>query len=96
MLAAGLVALIAIVAFSEPRTRTNALYFTVTVSSTVGFGGCHRQRPAAARRVVTGQMIVDLVAVGLAVKVIVDAVRRGRRSKPQNDRYARQEPVTAG
>jgi hypothetical protein len=28
--------------------------------------------------VVTGQMIVDLVAVGLAVKVIVGAVKRGR------------------
>jgi len=54
MLAAGLVALIAMVAFSEPRTRTNALYFTVTVSSTVGFGDV-TARTEAARRVVTAR-----------------------------------------
>jgi hypothetical protein len=33
--------------------------------------------------VVTGQMIVDLVTIGLAVKVIVDAARRSRTSEPQ-------------
>jgi ion channel len=63
--------------FSEPLTRTDALYFTVTVFSTVGFGDI-TAKTEAARLVVTGQMIVDLVAVGLAVKVIVGAVKRGR------------------
>jgi voltage-gated potassium channel len=63
--------------FSEPLTRTDALYFTVTVFSTVGFGDI-TAKTEAARLVVTGQMIVDLVAVALAVKVIVGAVKRGR------------------
>ena len=63
--------------FSAPLTRTDALYFTVTVVSTVGFGDI-TAKTEAARLVVTGQMIVDLVAVGLAVKVIVGAVKHGR------------------
>jgi voltage-gated potassium channel len=56
--------------FSAPLTRTGALYFTITVFSTVGFGDI-TAKTEAARLVVTGQMIVDLVAIGLAVKVIV-------------------------
>ena len=63
--------------FSEPLTRTDALYFTVTVFSTVGFGDI-TAKTEAARLVVTGQMIVDLVAIALAVKVIVGAVKHGR------------------
>jgi Ion channel len=62
--------------FSEPLTRTGALYFTVTVFSTVGFGDI-TAKTEAARLVVTGQMIVDLVAIGLVVKVIVGAAKRG-------------------
>jgi Ion channel len=64
--------------FSEPLTRTGALYFTVTVFSTVGFGDITAKTDAA-RLVVTGQMIVDLVAIGLVVKVIVGAVKQGRQ-----------------
>ena len=79
LFAAAYVVLAAISAgnFSEPLTRTDALYFTVTVFSTVGFGDI-TAKTEAARLVVTGQMIVDLVAIGLAVKVIVGAVKRGR------------------
>jgi voltage-gated potassium channel len=62
--------------FSEPLTRTDALYFTVTVFSTVGFGDI-TAKTEAARLVVTGQMIVDLVAIALVVKVIVGAAKRG-------------------
>jgi hypothetical protein len=65
--------------FSEPLTRTDALYFTVTVFATVGFGDI-TAKTEAARLVVTGQMIVDLVTIGVAVKVIVGAVKRGRSS----------------
>jgi hypothetical protein len=63
--------------FSEPMTRTDALYFTVTVFATVGFGDI-TAKTEAARLVVTGQMIVDLVTIALVVKVIVDAAKRGR------------------
>ena len=67
--------------FSEPVTRTDALYFTVTVFSTVGFGDI-TAKTEAARLVVTGQMIADLVVIGLGLKVIVGAVKRGRQQQP--------------
>ena len=62
--------------FSELLTHTDALYFTVTVFSTVGFGDI-TAKTEAARLVVSGQMIVDLVAIALVVKVIVGAAKRG-------------------
>jgi hypothetical protein len=67
--------------FSEPLTRTDALYFTVTVFATVGFGDI-TAKTEAARLVVTGQMITDLIIIGLGVRVIVGAVRRGRERRP--------------
>ena len=70
--------------FSEPLTRTDALYFTVTVFSTVGFGDI-TAKTEVARLVVTGQMIADLVTIGLAVKVIVGAVKQGRQRQPAGD-----------
>jgi Ion channel len=63
--------------FSEPLSRTDALYFTVTVFATVGFGDI-TAKTEAARLVVTGQMIGDLIIIGLGVRVIVGAVTRGR------------------
>jgi voltage-gated potassium channel len=74
--------------FSEPLKRTDALYFTVTVFSTVGFGDI-TPKTEAARLVVTGQMIADLVVIGLAVKVIVGAVKRGRQEQPTSAVAAR-------
>ena len=70
--------------FSEHLSRTDALYFTVTVFSTVGFGDI-TAKTEAARLVVTGQMIADLVTIGLAVKVIVGAVKQGRQQQPAGD-----------
>ena len=67
--------------FSEPLTRTDALYFTITVFSTVGFGDI-TAKTEAARLVVTGQMIADLIVIGVAVKVIVGAVKVGRQQQP--------------
>ena len=50
--------------FSQPLSRTDAIYFTVTVFATVGFGDI-TAKTEAARLVVTGQMITDLIAIGL-------------------------------
>jgi hypothetical protein len=36
----------------------------------------------AARALVTGQMVADIVIVGLGVRIIVDAVKRGQRRQP--------------
>ena len=72
---------LAATSFSAPLTRTDSLYFTVTVFSTVGFGDI-TAKTETARLVVTGQMIADLVILGLAIKVIVGAVKRGRQQSP--------------
>jgi len=64
--------------FGGRLTHTDGLYFTVTVLSTVGFGDI-TAKTQAARLVVTGQMITDLVILALAVKIIVGAVRRRRQ-----------------
>lgn len=73
--------------FDGRLTHTDGLYFTVTVFSTVGFGDV-TAKTQAARLVVTGQMIADLVILGLAIKIIVGAVKRGRQRQPQGRRGA--------
>jgi hypothetical protein len=68
------------VAFSQPLTRTDALYFTVTVFSTVGFGDIVPQAQSA--RVVTMvQMLADLITIGLVAHVILGAVQVGLRRR---------------
>ena len=64
-------------AFSEPLSRSDSIYFTVTVFSTVGFGDITPVSESA-RLVVVGQMILDLVVLGLGVRLILSAVQRGR------------------
>ena len=59
-------------------TRTDALYFTVTVFATVGFGDIVATTQLA-RLVVTVQMILDLVVLGLGLRVFLGAVQRGRQ-----------------
>ena len=58
-------------------TRTDALYFTVTVFATVGFGDIVATSEAA-RLAVTMQMILDLGVLGLGLRVFLGAVQRGR------------------
>jgi len=63
--------------FSEHLTRSDSLYFTVTVFSTVGFGDI-TPKTELARLLVTGQIIADVVVIGIAIKIIVGAVRSRR------------------
>lgn len=58
-------------------TRTDTLYFAVTVFSTVGFGDITAASQLT-RILVTLQMILDLIVIGLGARVIVGAVRLGR------------------
>jgi hypothetical protein len=55
-------------------TRVDAIYFTVTVMSTVGFGDIHAASQWA-RIVVTFQIVFDLLFVGVAVRVFVGAAK---------------------
>ena len=66
--------------FSEELSRTDALYFTVTVFATVGFGDIVPVSQGA-RVVVMIQMMGDLILVGLVAHVIVGAVKTGLRRK---------------
>ncbi|MGW6929078.1 potassium channel family protein [Lentzea sp. NPDC054927] len=61
--------------FTVPLSRTDALYFVVTVFATVGFGDI-TPVSTAARVLVTVQMVLDLLLLGVALKVILAAVRR--------------------
>jgi voltage-gated potassium channel len=67
-------------AFTEPPTKTNALYFTVTVFATVGFGDI-APKTEAARVATMAQMMGDLVVVGLVVRVMLGAVKVGREQR---------------
>lgn len=65
-----------VTSFNERLSRSDALYFTVSVFSSVGFGDIvPRSQPA--RLVVTTQMICDLALLGAAARFVLDAVRDG-------------------
>jgi voltage-gated potassium channel len=63
---------------AETLTRTDSLYFTVTVFATVGFGDITATSETA-RVLVTVQMILDLIVLGLGVRAFVGAVEVGRQ-----------------
>jgi len=63
--------------FTESLSRSDALYFTVTIFATVGFGDISAQAETT-RLVVVVQMLLDLVVLGLGIQVILGAVKRGK------------------
>ena len=73
-------------AFSERLSRTDGLYFTVTVFATVGFGDITPVSELA-RILVTVQMVLGLLAVGVVAKLLFGAadVARARRSRTTSD-----------
>jgi hypothetical protein len=64
--------------FTESLTRTDALYFSVTTFATVGYGDI-AAKSETARVVVTVQMVLDLLFLGLVVRVFLNAVKRSQR-----------------
>ena len=66
--------------FSEPLTRTDSLYFTVTVFATVGFGDI-TAKSETARVVLIIQMLADLALLGAGARVLLGAVHRGRQRR---------------
>jgi hypothetical protein len=66
--------------FTETLGRTDALYFTVTVFSTVGFGDI-APRSELARILTMIQMITGLVVVGLVAKILLGAVQTAVRRR---------------
>jgi len=64
--------------FSEPLTRLDGLYFAVTVFSTVGFGDITPVTETA-RILVTVQILVDLLMIGVITKVLLGAAQLQNR-----------------
>ncbi|WP_285607756.1 potassium channel family protein [Actinokineospora globicatena] len=65
-------------AFDGPLGKGDALYFTVTVFATVGFGDIVAVSPTA-RLLVTLQMLGDLLLLGGAARLLVTVARNRRR-----------------
>jgi preprotein translocase subunit YajC len=64
-------------AFGAHLSRVDAMYFSATVFTTVGFGNVAVSSQAA-RVVVTVQMMLDLVIIGIVVRGVLTAVKTGR------------------
>lgn len=61
--------------FSEPLGHTDALYFSMTTSTTIGYGDISAKSEAA-RIVVMVHMVTNVVVLGVAAKLITGAARR--------------------
>jgi len=71
--------------FTQGLDHTRAMYFTITVFSTVGFGDITPTTDPA-RIVVSVQMILDLVIIGGVVRVLLNAAQTGlKRSDAERD-----------
>ncbi|HEY5784162.1 MAG TPA: potassium channel family protein [Microlunatus sp.] len=70
-------------AFSSDLDQTSALYFAVTVFATVGFGDIVAQS-SQMMMLVTAQMLLNLAILGLMIRLLTGAARRGvaRRGAP--------------
>jgi hypothetical protein len=64
--------------FSEPLTRTDALYFALATFTTVGYGDV-TARSETGRVVVMCQMVCGLLILGVAARLITAAVQAGLR-----------------
>ena len=62
--------------FSRPLDHVTALYFTVTVFATVGFGDIIAETNSM-MLLVTLQMLLNLVVLGLVIRLLTSAARRG-------------------
>lgn len=70
--------------FGMHLTRSTALYFTITVFSTVGFGDVTAKTDAA-RLVVSTQMIADLAVLAIVARLILGAANRAQRRNQTED-----------
>ncbi|MFJ5995082.1 potassium channel family protein [Streptomyces sp. NPDC092370] len=79
--------------FSEPLTKTDSLYFTLTTFSTVGYGDIVA-RSQTGRTLTMIQMAGGLLLVGVAARILTGAVQAGLRRRgrePSDDFPSRPE-----
>ena len=70
--------------FGVHLSRTDAMYFSSTIFTTVGFGDI-TAKSETARGVVTLQMMLDLVALGLVVRLVLNAIKLGQQRHAMSD-----------
>jgi voltage-gated potassium channel Kch len=79
--------------FSEPLTKTDSLYFTLTTFTTVGYGDV-APRTQTGRVLTMVQMAGGLLLVGVAARILAGAVQAGLRRRgrePSDDFTSRPE-----
>ena len=69
--------------FTEPMTRTSALYFAVVVFSSVGFGDI-APKSDLTRLIVTSQMLAGLVFIATVVRLFFGASRMSLQRRQAN------------
>ncbi|WP_344049703.1 potassium channel family protein [Streptomyces thermoalcalitolerans] len=77
--------------FSESLTRTDALYFALTTFTTVGYGDI-TARSQTARVLVMLQMTGGLLFVGVAARVLAEAIQAGLRHQHRDRPPGREQP----
>ena len=81
--------------FSQPLDHTTALYFTVTVFATVGFGDIVATT-SGMKLLVTVQMLLNLAVLGLVIRVLTSAAERGVARKKASSGNDRTDPGPHG
>ncbi|MFI8889960.1 potassium channel family protein [Streptomyces paradoxus] len=78
--------------FSEPLTKTDSLYFTLTTFTTVGYGDV-AARSQTGRVLTMIQMAGGLLLVGVAARILAGAVQAGlrRRGREPSDDFTSPE-----
>lgn len=69
-------------AFTQQLDHTTALYFTVTVFTTVGFGDIVATTNSM-KLLVTVQMLLNLVVIGLVIRLITSTAKRATEHRHQ-------------
>jgi voltage-gated potassium channel len=82
-------------AFTEALSRTDSLYFTVTVFATVGFGDI-APKTELARVVTMIQMLLGVIVVGLIAKIFLSAVQVAVRRRGEISAGAAGLPAVDG
>lgn len=70
-------------AFSEPLTRMGALYFSLTVLATVGFGDITAVTDGG-RALVSLQVAGNLLLLGVGLRIVTRTVGRARRRRDRS------------
>lgn len=68
--------------FGTSQTKLDNLHFSATVFTAVGFGDISAKTQAG-RAIVLVQMILDLIILGLVVRLVVNAVKIGQKRRSE-------------